>query len=107
MNLRDRIREDRDRPRKTATVNLNGMGDVLLRQLKYGEIKDLITGEPVAQMTTMLGRMIVDESGARIFSDDDALELEALPPSSFNALVEAANDLNGLSRKQIEATTKN
>lgn len=108
-NLKDMIRESRSRARKTTTVDVPELGvPVILQQLKYGDVRDLLDGDnPARHLGTMLARMIVDENGNRLFSDAESAELDELSSGSFQVLMNAANTLNGFSKAEISKTVKN
>lgn len=108
-NLRDAIIQFRGQPRKIVTVKVPDIEDpVILQRLKYGEFKDLISGGDVVQhLSLLLVRMIVDNDGRRIFQDEESAELDELPTNCINFLLEEANKLNGITKKDTEASIKN
>lgn len=107
-NLRDAIREFRGQPRKIISVVVPDIEDpVILQRLKYGEIKDIIGGDVIQHVGLMLARMIVDNDGRRLFEDEECGELDELPTKSIEALMEAANKLNGVTKEAVNGTIKN
>jgi hypothetical protein len=107
-NIREALRERMAKPRKTTTVELPDLGvPVILRALKYGEVKDVITADVPRYLELMLPRMLVDSEGNRLFTDDERFELEELSIEDFGTLMQAAGKLNGFTKEVVEDTIKN
>lgn len=113
---------------KTTTVEVDG-GQIIVSELGatdtaslYADPAHLIDdpsgakgkdGKPVQLLNfatfkpALVVRCIVDESGSRLFTDEDAAQLARLRPEFFHKIADAAMDINGLSAAAEEAEVKN
>lgn len=57
--------------------------------------------------TRLVVRCAVDQNGNRLFSDDDAYELERKSAAAVNRLFKKACELNGITEKEQEDIIKN
>jgi hypothetical protein len=55
----------------------------------------------------LLGRCIVDEKGARLFSDKDIMVLSAKSVKALDRLFTVAQELNGISKEEQDNIKKN
>jgi hypothetical protein len=79
---------------KTKTVEIPEWGgEVIIRQLDASELLSL-TNDVDGSMTAALS--VVDESGARVFSDDDLPALRKLAAAGRLRLNRAINEFNGI-----------
>lgn len=72
------------------------------RQLKTDE-----NNNPALSMAEMCVRSLCDETGARLFTDEEVLEVVKLPTRLLRLIVDAATDLSGLSDEEIGALEGN
>ncbi len=109
LNLREtvlaRIRESKP---QYEEHDFAGLGKVFVKRLNAGE-KDRY--EKASQQT--VGRAVTvahccfDERGARIFSDDDVIELEQMDPTLTDPIVKAALRINGYTEADQAELLKN
>jgi hypothetical protein len=105
----------RGKQAKIEAVNVDGELIAYVRRMTAGErssyrmeilqAKDSGSDAIQASQDALLIRTICDESGVRLFADDDRAELLELDPLDADALFEVAHKLN--SRKPTEDIEKN
>ena len=54
----------------------------------------------------LLVKCLIDETGSRMFADDEAGVIATLPSDIIDKLLEIANEINGLTRKSVENLKK-
>lgn len=107
-NFRDALRAKRGQPRKTIQVTIPEFDEpVTLQRLQIGEVLSANEEDKEGNKHFNLSRMIVDGDGRRCFDDSEAHELNELSMASWAALMDAANELNGINKKQTDKTIKN
>lgn len=106
-------------PRKTVDVELDEVGTFRLREMSgterdrfeiaaFKEVDGKRTVEPLYLRARLVAMCLVDDAGARVYSDDQIAELSDEAPASVIAkLFEAAQKLNGLDAAAVEAAAKN
>jgi hypothetical protein len=101
----------------TATVKVAGIdGLVSLRGLTAGERdqweqyvyseRDIKKGVKNIRASLVV-RCITDETGSRLFTDDEIAEIGAMPASVIDKLYEHCQRLSGLGAKDAEELEKN
>lgn len=103
---RDEILGARDL--KVVEVDVPEWGGVVLVSMMTGRDRDAFEAETVTRRgkqvdvnmkdmrARLVARTVVDESGARLFSDGDVEALAAKSSAALNRLFEVARKLNGL-----------
>lgn len=93
-NLKEAIRA-RSQQRKIVSVYIPELGqDVRLQSLTYGETKDLASLDSTQNAHRYLARMIVDENGQRVYTDEESIELDNLSADSIMKLSTASKELS-------------
>lgn len=93
--------------RKIITVDIPEFGGSFrLRELKYEQTQTVDADDP-QRLFKLLSLAIVDDAGQRIYTtDEDIANLSEMGMGAFNALVDAAGELNGITAKAAENTAK-
>jgi hypothetical protein len=92
---------------RTETVDLGDDVSIIVSEVCAPDFVDIWTnpdfkveGKDVLDMrkatTALIARAIVDKSGKRLFSNDDAEQLEQIRPAWFLKIAEVARRLNGI-----------
>ncbi len=115
MSIRDKILALKSTI-PTATMTIGGIGEIHLRGLTAGErdsweqaiylTRGKITGMKNLRASLVV-RCLIDETGARIFSDSDIDELGAIPAKIVDKLYEKCQVLSGLREDDIVELEKN
>src|SRR4051812_29746479 len=100
--------EDRAKPIRVDTPEWK-CGHVFVRVITGTELdaydmavyKNNEAGTPIVR-AELLVRAIADESGKRVFSDDDTISLGAKSGAVLDRLYDAARRINGMSRESQE-----
>lgn len=108
-NFRDALRAKRGQPRKTIHVKVPEYDEpITLQRLQIGEVIPTDEQEKEGLSKHLnLARMIVDGDGRRCFDDSQADEIGQMDTESWKMLMDAANELNGVTEKQNAKTIKN
>lgn len=85
---------------KNETVTIDGIGDLTVRQLTVSESDTLRSTADKEDKTSafglrLLGMSLVDDSGARMFSDDEIADLKNSSGTQVDKLIESCLILNG------------
>ena len=113
MLTRDQILAVDDRPSEKVSVPEWG-GDVYVKTYGGDERDSFEQSIIVEEKTNLIGvraklcvRCVVDESGVRLFSDEDATLLGKKNAAAVNRVFEVAQRLNKLLREDVEELIKN
>lgn len=100
----------------TATVKVVGVGDVHLTGLTAGardsweQVVYLSKGKGTTVRdvrASLVVRCIVDEAGARMFSDSEVVQISLMPAKVIDKLYEKCQALSGLGADDVEELEKN
>lgn len=100
--------------RKTADLDLDGLGTVRLRALSAGDAQRFQSeikkaGDDAEAMAfTLIARSWVGEDGDPLFPEAEGVEVaQSLDPKDYNALARAVLVLNGMNADAVEESLKN
>lgn len=100
MNLREMLKAPAD---QTVSVEVPGVGPVLVRKLKTRDILDLTKMPSEKAGLAMVVKAVVDEAGPVFSSIDQLMDMDW---QTSQALVDACMSVNGLKNK-LETAEKN
>ncbi len=100
--------------RKTADVDLDGLGTVRIRALSAGDAQRFQSEvkkaghDAEAMAFTLIARSWINEDGEPLFEEAEGVAVaQSLDPADYNALAKAVLTLNGLNEKAVDDALKN
>lgn len=87
---------------RTAPVEIEGGGRVFVRELSVDNRAKFLErhrADPLSVAAWLFVQSVVDESGARIFTDTDEESIRDLSPRVIDAVGKATLDLSGVENK--------
>jgi hypothetical protein len=102
----DRKTEDVPVPEWGGTVRVRGLSGVERDAYEAGIVQMRGDGSRAVNLQNLRGRLVslscVDENGARIFTDEDAIALGEKSAAALERVFDAARKLSGLSDNDVE-----
>lgn len=99
MNLKEQLLSA-SVPAEVQPVSVAGLPTVYVRRLSWGELRDIQSNDDPARQ---VAHVLCDEQGSRLFSDDEARQLDRFPPVVLKAWLDAATEFNSLDAKVTAA----
>jgi hypothetical protein len=102
----DRKTEDVDVPEWGGTVRVRALSGTERDAYEAGIVQLRGDGTKIVNLKNLRGRLVslscVDENGARIFTDEDAIALGDKSAAALERVFDAARRLSGLSEDDVE-----